>query len=432
MPAATKSRTRSPHPEALGGVHEFFLGKGLRVLHRENRAAPAVAVCVVYHVGSRNEALGCTGSTHILEHLLFKDSEHFNKHNGREIASYLEWMGALLNASTWFDRTNYFELMPKARVEDALAVEADRMRGSLFNDEDLASEMTVVRNEYERGRNNPFELLDEETWGAAFLAHPYHHPTIGWKEDIEFSTAAKLREFYDRFYHPNNATLILIGDLSLADAKRLSEKYFGAIPRSPNPIPEMRVAEGEQEGARFFELQKPGAMSAVELAYKAPSGTDADIPALIVLAQILAGGLSSRMQTRLVDRGRAAQVSVSAHPMRDPGLIIFTAHAGEGVAPARLLAEMRAECERIASSEPPTKSEIGRAVWSLAAQYAFSRDGMLGEAMVLTEAIATGDWKLAYELPQKFARVDAREVARVAKKYLVRHRETAGILIGSK
>lgn len=421
------------------GVTEFHLGNGMRVLHRESNAAPVIAVCVIYHVGSRNEAVGHTGSTHILEHLLFKDSKNFNKKNGKPMFSYLEWLGALLNATTWYDRTNYYELLPREHVEVALEIEADRMRNSLFTDADLASEMTVVRNEYERGRNNPFELLDEQVWATAFVAHPYHHPTIGWKEDIEFSTAAKLREFYDRFYHPNNATLTLVGDLSLADAKRLAERYFGRIPASPTPIPGMHVAESEQQGARYFEIEKPGGVSIAELAYKIPPGTHADIPALLVLSQILAGGLSSRMQERLVDRGRAADISVFAHPMHDAGLMAFTAHVADGLKPEVVLAAVRAECEKIAAlpgldtkGEPATKDEVVRAIESLRAQYAFARDGFLREVQVLTEAIAAGDWHLAYDLPGKIAHVTPKDVARVAKMYLKKEYETAGILLGTK
>lgn len=424
---APKSKTQT----TPSGVTQWKLDNGLRVLHRYSDATPAVAVCVVYHVGSRNEAVGHTGSTHILEHLLFKDSKNFNKANGKPMFSYLEWYGALLNATTWYDRTNYFELMPREHVEAAFQIEADRMRNSLFSDADLASEMTVVRNEYERGRNNPFELLDEQMWATAFVAHPYHHPTIGWKEDIEFSTATKLREFYDRFYYPNNATLILIGDISQPNVRQLAEKYFGNISSSATPIPPMHVAEGEQRGARYFEIQKPGEVSIAELAYKIPEGTHPDVPAIIVLSQILAGGMSSRMQQRLVDRGKAAEASVFAHPMHDPSIVSFTAHAADGVTPEAALSAMRTECERIAKEEPANKAEVTRAIESLTAQYAFARDGFLREAAVLTEALAAGNWKLAYELPEKIAKVTPKDVARVAKQYLVREHETAGILIGS-
>ena len=231
------------------GVTEYRLANGLRVLYKEEKAAPVVAVCVTFHVGSRNEAAGHTGSTHILEHLLFKDSKNFNKANGKAITGHLDWLGASVNATTWLDRTNYFEFLPDTALEEALALEADRMRDSLFNDDDLASEMTVVRNEYEQGRNNPFELLDEEIMYKTFTKHPYRIPTIGTKEDIEHSTAAKLREFYDTYYWPNNATLSVMGNVPWKEVEKLVLKYFA--PDSGLATPDTNT-EGQGTGAKLI------------------------------------------------------------------------------------------------------------------------------------------------------------------------------------
>src|SRR5665213_1211087 len=293
------------------GITEYVLSNGLRVLYKRDTSLPIAAVCVTYHVGSRNEAIGHTGATHILEHLLFKDSEHFKKENDRSITGYLEWMGAVMNATTYLDRTNYFELLPKERVAEALEMEADRMRGSLFNDADLASEMTVVRNEFERSRNNPFEILEEEVLAAAFTKHPYRIPTIGIKEDIEGSTAAKLREFYDRFYWPNNATLSLFGDVTPEQVESLALHYFGSIPSSPHPIPVMTTVEPVQERSRKVEVKKPTGVSILELAYKTPPARSPDFLPLYVFATILAGGFSSRLQKKIVDTGHAAELHLS-------------------------------------------------------------------------------------------------------------------------
>lgn len=417
--------------KAIAAVKEFHLSNGLRVLHKEVKAAPVVAVNIVYHVGSRNEAVGHTGSTHILEHLLFKDAEHHNEKSGNAIKDYLEWLGAQTNATTWDDRTHYYELVAKEDTDKALALEADRLRGSLFNEDDLRAEMTVVRNEFELIRNNPFELLDESIRATAFQAHPYHHPTIGWKEDIEFSTAKKLREFYDTFYWPNNATLTLIGDISLDEAKEKAAKYFGKIPRASHEIPEMRVKEPPQEGPRFVEIRKPGAVSAAMLAYKVPEGTHADTPALILLSAILGGGLSSRLVQKLVDTGLAADISVSVHPSRDPGLLMISVHAGDGVKPQKLLELIRKELDALKGPKPPSKGELVRAKEKFRAEAMFGRDGALRETRILTEAIAAGDWKLAYELEEKVADVTPKDVARVAKTYLRTEGETSGILIGT-
>ncbi|MBD0370788.1 MAG: insulinase family protein [Pyrinomonadaceae bacterium] len=224
---------------AEDGIEEYRLGNGMKVLLVENRVAPVVTVMVVYRVGSRNEATGYTGATHLLEHMMFKGTPTFNKTNKTQIAATLQRIGASFNATTWYDRTNYFETVPSDQMELAIKLEADRMRNSYIADEDRQSEMTVVRNELERGQNEPSEVLDEAVYAAAFREHPYHHPTIGWRADVEGVPTARLKEFYDTFYHPNNATTILVGDFERTRALELITKYFGAYEGSTKPIPEV-------------------------------------------------------------------------------------------------------------------------------------------------------------------------------------------------
>ena len=195
------------------GITEYKLNANdLKVLLAPRRAAPVVALMVVYRVGSRNEAVGHTGSTHLLEHMLFKGTPTYNKQAGTQIAAVLQRQGAVFNADTWFDRTRYYEMLPSDQLELAVHLEADRMRNSFIADSDRQSEMTVVRNEMERGENEPSRILDERLWAMAFREHPYHHPTIGWRSDVEGVPTAQLKEFYDTYYHPNNATAIVVGD----------------------------------------------------------------------------------------------------------------------------------------------------------------------------------------------------------------------------
>src|SRR5215208_6908397 len=167
------------------GVREFRLANGLKLLLAENRVAPVATFLVLYRVGSRNEAVGHTGATHLLEHMLFKGTPTFNKAKGTQVAATLQRVGADFNATTWYDRTNYFETVPSDALELAVHLEADRMRNSFIADEDRRSEMTVVRNELERGQNEPMLVLDEAVYATAFREHPYHHPTIGWRSDVE-------------------------------------------------------------------------------------------------------------------------------------------------------------------------------------------------------------------------------------------------------
>lgn len=413
------------------GVTEYRLNNGMRFLHRYEKAAPVAAVCVTYHVGSRNEAPGHTGSTHILEHLLFKDSKNFNTTNGKAITGHLDWLGAHVNATTWFDRTNYFELLPSTDVEEALALEADRMRDSMFTDADLASEMTVVRNEFERGRNNPFELLDEAVMEKAYTTHPYRINTIGTKEDIEASTAAKLREFYNVFYWPNNATLMVVGDVPAKVAKALVAKYFEAIPASPHTIPPMKVKEPTQTKARSVSLRKPMGVGIASLYYKVPEGTHADFPAVLAAAMVLGGGFAARLQKALVDTGLAADVTAMTLPLYDPGVAAFSAHVAQGVAPQGVLKIMRREIERLAK-DGPAQEELQRAQERVLAQAAAERDGALNEVRVVSEALAAGDWTLAYRLESAIKALTPAKVARVAAKYFKRSGETSGALVDAK
>src|ERR671933_557128 len=230
------------------GIREYRLANGMKVLLVENRVAPVATFLVVYKVGSRNEAVGYTGSTHLLEHMMFKGTPTFNKEKNTQIAATLQKLGADFNATTWYDRTNYFETVPSDQLELALRLEADRMRNSLIADEDRQSEMTVVRNELERGQNEPAMVLDEAVYAVAFREHPYHHPTIGWRSDVEGVPTARLKDFYDTFYHPNNATAIVVGDFNREHALDLINQYFGAFPASPAPIPEVYTDEPRQEG----------------------------------------------------------------------------------------------------------------------------------------------------------------------------------------
>jgi len=413
------------------GISEYRLENGLRVLYKRVTSAPVVAVCVTFHVGSRNEAKGHTGSTHILEHLLFKDSKKFNRKNGKEITGYLDWYGAYVNATTWLDRTNYFELLPRERLGEALALEADRMRGSLFSAEDLRSEMPVVRNEYERSRNNPFELLDEEMMAVAFTEHPYRIPTIGTKEDIENATAEKLRGFYNTFYCPNNATLAVIGDVSWAEVEKNVRKHFVPIVPSRHPIPAMDITEPPQGAARAVVLEKPLGISIASLAYKIPQATHRDFPALFVLAMILGGGFSSRLQRALVDRGRAAEITVSMPALHDPGTLTLVAHIADSVRPDLVLGDMRNEMQNLAS-KAPTRNEMNYARERILSHMAYERDGVLSEIRELSESIAAGDWTLGYRMEEAIQKVRPADVLRVAKKYLTRSNETSGVLLEAK
>ncbi len=281
--------------KTVGPISEYTLeSNGLQVLLYPEHSSPTLTFMVTYRVGSRNEVTGTTGATHLLEHLMFKGSPNFNDAKGNSVKQLLERIGGVYNATTWLDRTNYFANIGNEQLEPYIAVEADRMRNLSLREEDRKPEMTVVRNEFEIGENDPAQSLEKELYAAAFMAHPYHHSTIGWRSDIEHVPIEKLRAFYNTFYWPNNATVSLIGDFDPAKALNLVKKYYGAITKSPEPIPQVYTEEPAQTAPRRVAVKRAGELGVVAVAHKVPPGLHPDSAALSILNSILTSGKNSR------------------------------------------------------------------------------------------------------------------------------------------
>ena len=311
------------HIKSSGGIEEYQLkSNGLKILMLQDNSTPVATFMVTYHVGSRNEAIGYTGSTHLLEHLMFKGSRNYNKEKGTAIWDELQNIGAQINATTWNDRTNYFEVVPSQYLEKAISIEADRMRYSFLRDEDRQPEMTVVRNEYERGENSPFDVLDKNIWATAYQAHPYHHSTIGWRSDIENVSTERLKDFYNIYYWPNNATATIIGDFNVDNTLSLIEKYFGEHSKSKHEIPKVYTEEPEQEGPRRIVVKRTGQTGITAVAHKTPHGLHKDTHAIHLLGKILCDGKSSRLYQKIVDQGLATSLFMYDFPFKDNGLFI--------------------------------------------------------------------------------------------------------------
>tara|TARA_B100000035_G_scaffold259435_1_gene230049 strand:+ start:5978 stop:7279 length:1302 start_codon:yes stop_codon:yes gene_type:complete len=412
-----------------GGVEEYKLKTNdLTVLLMEDHSAPTATFMVTYHVGSRNEAVGHTGATHLLEHLMFKGSAKYNKDNGNSIWKVLQDVGAQINATTWFDRTNYFELLPKEHLDKAVSIEADRMRGAFLRDEDRQPEMTVVHNEYERGENDPFEVLDKNIWATAYQAHPYHHPTIGWRADIENISTDRLKEFYNSFYWPNNATATVIGDFSVNETLSLIWKHFGKIPRSPHKIPIMYTEEPPQEGLRRVEVKRFGEAPIIGVAHKSPEGKNQDTYPLHILGSILGSGKTSRFYRNIIDKGLAMDVSVWDHPFHDNGLFITYAFLTPETQPEEVEKLILDEYDSI-QKDGVSEKEVARAQSKIKAMTAFSRDGSYSIASHLNEAIAAGDWTLYTTYLERVMEITPEDVHRVAQRYLRESQCTVGQFI---
>ena len=426
LSAAPASVEGFSHVKSLGGFDEYRLeSNGLQVLLKSDRTAPVVTFMVTYRVGSRNEVTGTTGATHLLEHLMFKGGPNYNDAKGNSVKQFLESIGGNYNATTWLDRTNYYAETGSEHLEAYLAIEADRMRNLWIREDDRRPEMTVVRNEFEQGENNPVEALDKEINAVAFLAHPYHHSTIGWRSDIEKVSIEKLREFYNTFYWPDNATVSVIGDFDPATALGLVKKYYGAYPKAPQPIPQVYTEEPEQTGPRRVLLQRAGELGVVGIGYKSPAGSHPDFPAVKVLASILGSGKTSRFYRALTDQNLTTQVSVGAGYFHDPSLVNVYAYLAPAATHEQVEKILVAEAARV-RTEGVTDAEVTTAIGKLTANVAYGRDGSFAIASVLNEDIAAGDWTLYVTLPDAYKKVTAADVKRVAGLYLDANKSTTG------
>jgi len=415
--------------QELGGIEEYmYEPNGMNILLVQDNSAPVVTVQVVYRVGSKHEVSGNTGSTHLLEHLNFKGTPTFNKRNGNAIFTVLQGMGAQMNATTWYDRTNYYETIPSDKIETAIHIESDRMRNSLLLKEDKDAEMTVVRNEFERGENNPNSLLSKEIWATAYMAHTYHHSTIGWRSDIEKMPIEVLRKFYNTYYWPNNATLTVIGDFQKTDLFKLVDKYFGAITKAPHEMPQPYTEEPPQIGPRRIIIKKPGQQGIVSVGYKIPGRLHGDLPALQVLSQIIGSGTSSVINKTFVDTGIALYGSARASNFKEVGLF----NVAISFSPNNDHVEMHdklMEMVEIVKKEGVLQEDIDRIVAKLNAQTILSRDGSGTIARQLNEAIAGGDWTDYFTASERLNKVTAEDINRVANTYLVEDQSTTGYFI---
>ena len=261
--------------------------------------------------------------------------------------------GAQVNATTYLDRTNYYEVLPKEHFAFAVELEADRMRHALLTKKDLEMELPAVLSEYAMYANSPAEHIDEKVWATAFQNHPYHHSTIGWREDIEHTTVEKLQNFYDRFYHPNNAVVTVVGAVEKKEALSLIKKHFGEHAKSKHPIEEVYAVEEKQTGKRTVTVERQGTVNVVTSAYKVPEALHEDTPALMVLSEILASQTTSRFESALVTKALATKVYVHYGLFRDPSLMSFVAFPANGISHEKVLSVMSREIEKVQTKGKP-------------------------------------------------------------------------------
>ena len=407
---------------------EFILSNGMKVLLVEVPKAPVATVQVWYKVGSRNEVMGRAGLSHMLEHMMFKGTAKYSKGT---FSRLIRKNGGTDNAFTSQDFTAYFENLAADRVELALELEADRMQGLLLDMSELATEREVVKEERRlRTEDDPQGALVETLFAQAYLSHPYHWPVIGWFGDLDAMTLDDLQRHYDTYYSPNNATLVVVGDIKADSLLPTITQLFEPIPRGPEPKP-IATMEPEQKGERRFLLKRDAQVPFVMMGYRVPNFTSEDSYALDILDSILSHGKSSRLYQSLVYEQKSALAVGAEYSLlqTDPGLFYFYALVSPGQRPESVEDALHQEIKRL-QADPPTEQELQRAKNQVEASHVFEQDSNFRHAMLLGQAESVGaGWRKIDQFVERIREVTAKDIQRVARQYLTEDNRTVGTLI---
>ncbi|WP_420806708.1 M16 family metallopeptidase [Hyalangium minutum] len=423
-PAQAKPGPLAP-VASVEGINEYRLPNGLRVVLFPDPTKPTVTVNVTYFVGSKHEGYGEAGMAHLLEHLLFKGTPTTGN-----IPQALTERGARPNGTTWLDRTNYFETLPAsdANLSWALTFEADRMVNSFIAKKDLDSEMTVVRNELERGENDPHSVLLRRVMSSAYLFHNYGKPTIGTRADVENVPIDRLQAFYRKYYRPDNAMLVVAGRFEEAKALQLIQNTFGKLKLPAQPVPRTYTEEPTQDGEREVTLRRVGETGALISTYHVPEGAHPDFAAIDVLTEVLGDTPSGRLYKALVEPKKAARAFAYNLQLQDPGVLVFRAQLREGQS-MEAAREVLVKTVEEAARTPFTAEEVNRAKTSLLKQVELILNDSERSAILLSEWAAIGDWRLFFLHRDRIEAVKPEDVTRVAATYLKTSNRTLGEFI---
>ena len=416
-------------PKALQiPIKEFKLDNGLRVILSEDHAAPTLAISVTYNAGSRDERVGRTGFAHLFEHMMFQGSENVGK--GEHFILVLN-NGGDMNGTTNTDRTNYFEAFPANQLDLGLFLEADRMKSLVINQANLDNQRNAVQEERRRGVDNQpygktFEAIDD----TAYDNFAYKHSTIGSMEDLNAASVKDVQDFFRTYYAPNNAVLVVVGDMKPEETMGKIKKYFGAIPSQPAP-PAPDMTEPEQKGERRKTLEDAFARTPrVDMVYKIPQGNTADWYALSILGNILESGQSSRAYQALVkDKQLALNVGGGPRDRRGPALFSITVLAQPGKDLAEVEKAVYAEIDRV-KNEPVADWELEKARMGVRRQGAQQLQSTLFRAFLIGQmTVYFGDPNLINTRTAKLQSVTKDDIQRVAKKYLIETGRTVVVTI---
>ena len=412
------------------------LDNGLTVLVAEVHTAPLASVWCWYKVGSKDEVTGLTGVSHWVEHMNFKGTTNIPRD---QVKGIIEKFGGSWNGYTWIDQTTYMETASTAGLDRMLFIEAERMANCIYDPDDCESERTVIISELQGGENDPDTLLEQEVIAAAYKVHPYRHPTIGWLSDLRTMTRDDLYQYYRRNYVPNNATVVVVGDVDTDDVLRRVDKQFGPIPAGAAPR-RVSVVEPEQLGERRIEVSREGTTAYLKLAYHAPAAGDRDFFPMLVLDAILTGAKginlwssfrtpppqrSARLYRALVERRLASAVGAGVLPTEHPFLYLISATAMDGVSLQDVESAATVALDDVVR-DGITERELVKARNQLRARLVFENDSVtnLGHQLGYFQTVANLD--VYQDAPNRIAAVTQDQVESVAKKYLRTDRRTVG------
>jgi zinc protease len=416
---------------ASGNIQQHVLKNGLKVIVKEDRRAPVVVSQIWYRAGSMDEYNGTTGVAHVLEHMMFKGTKAVP---AGEFSKRIAAAGGRDNAFTGRDYTAYFQTLQKDKLPLAFKLEADRMGHLVITDREFDKEIEVVRNERRwRTDDKPQSLVYETLMATAYQEHPYRRPIIGWMDDLQNMTAADARDWYARWYRPNNATLVVVGDVKAQDVFKLAQEYFGPIRAKPLPTRKPQQ-EPEQDGSKRVTVKAPAKLPYLLMAWQAPVLRDADHDwepyALEMLSGVLDANAAARLPKSLV---RGSQIAVEAGAgydsvQRGPGMFVVDGTPSEGKTVAELETAIRTELDRI-KQDGVSEDELARIRSQLIASQVYQRDSMFYQAMQIGEVETVGfGYDLLDKRIEKLKQVTPQQVQEVARKYLVDDRLTVATL----
>ena len=418
-----------PHGISRGasveGITEYDLDNGLRVLLFPDPTKTTTTVNITYLVGSRNENYGETGMAHLLEHMLFKGSP-LHKNIPQELSEH----GARPNGTTSYDRTNYFESFEATDVNLnwALGLESDRMVNSFIAKKDLDSEMTVVRNEFERGENNPTSILLERVLSTAYLWHNYGKSTIGSRSDIEHVPIDRLQAFYHMYYQPDNAVLTIAGHVDEAQTLSLIAKYFGAIPKPARVLQKTYTEEPAQDGERTVTLRRVGDAQVVIVGVHVPALAQADGAMADLVGDVFSNAPSGRLYKALVETKKAGMVADYSLDSKEPGMFLLLAQSPKSADIHDVENTFLGVMDDM-QKNPPTEEEVSRSKTKFASQFDLLVRNSERLGLFLSEYIAAGDWRLAFITRDRVHDATTASVDAFARSYLAESNRTIGLFI---